>query len=395
MLLPITVIACTGEDEQATSDLAGTATVSTTATSTPSPSPSPSIIAGLENATLVFLRGDTDPDYPMAGEIWLSAADGSNARQITPANVASSYVGLVRSNSGADLLYYLTQDAEGNTSIHSGDLNTGETVPLLSYADVPKYYFADISPDGRYVVHTQPLGLDMYDLTTGGSTTLLQSGSAADCAAYVFEECYRAIDPHWSQDGRLLKVVHTVYEGSWAEVVDPFQSPVVVFTPGGRSSPHNGFWSPASDALCAQGIGLAGSSGLYLLEYPDWEARNLIPEFEDSATNPGARTVVDCDWAGPATIAYLVTAEIPSREGELYTLDRVTGETRLIVKLATDSCCTGNVEALPDAPVAIAQILGSAGNLSVWSQPRLVVLETGVVTPILQEGDFILDSFSR
>src|SRR6266487_2434912 len=142
ILLAITTAGCT-EDEQATGSPTSTGTISTAA-----PSASAVTLPGLSDVTLVFLRGDTDPNYPMAGEVWVSDGDGSNARQVTPTGIAASYLRLGQSNSGASLLYYITQDAEGNTVIYSTDLDTGERLLMLSYADIPGYYFADISPDG-------------------------------------------------------------------------------------------------------------------------------------------------------------------------------------------------------------------------------------------------------
>jgi len=395
LLLATTMVACTNEDEQATGSPTSTGTIST-ATPTAAPSASAVTLPGLSDVTLVFLRGDTDPNYPMAGEVWVSDGDGSNARQVTPTGIAASYLRLGQSNSGASLLYYITQDAEGNTMIYNTDLDTGERLLMLSYADIPSYYFADVSPDGRYVVHTQPLGLDIYDFVTGSNATLFQSGSGTDCVANVLAQCYRAIGPDWSPDGRLLKVVHSVYEGGWAEVVDPFQSPVSVLTAGDRAYPHNGSWSPDSDALCAQGIGLAELSGLYLLESPDWEARNLFPEFEDYTINPDSRQVIACDWLNPSEVAFMTMRERP-REGELHIFNRDTGQSRLVTTLPEGTgCCGGTIVALPDTSYAVAQVLQLVGGQEFHlSQPAVVDVRTGATQHILQMDDIILDILPR
>jgi len=310
--------------------------------------------------------------------------------------MVTSYVSLISSKSGGHLLYYMSQDNEANTTIYSADLDTGDTVLVLSYRDIPDHYFADVSPDGRYIIYTQPLGLDMYDLGTGGSVTLLKSGSVPDCLANVLAECYRAIDPDWSPDGRLLKVVQSVYEGSWVEVVDPFQSSIAVPTAGDRAYPHNGRWSPGGDALCAQGIGLAELSGLYLLESPDWQARNLFPEFEDHTINLDSRQVTACDWLNQSEVAF-VTMRAQPTEGELHLFNRDTGQSRLITTLPEGTgCCGGTIAAVPGTSYVVAQILQVAGGQNfLWSQPAVVDVGTGETLHILEMDDIILDAFSR
>ncbi len=346
---------------------------------------------------LLLLRGDSDPQYPAAGAIWISDLAGVNARQVTPEGVPAAFIGLVKSKTGETLVYYATQDAEGNTTVYSANLATSETASVLAYRDVPGFYYADISPDGQYIVHTQPAGLDMYDLTTGTSTTLFESGNGPDCLAGRLEQCYRAISPNWSPDGRLVTVVHTIYEGGWAEVVDPFQTPIAVLTTGDRSYPRMAKWSPGSDAICAYGVGLGEASGLYLLESPDWEARNLFPEFEDYTVNPDSRTLVACDWVSPNEVAFLTMVERPQRGGELHLFDRVTGQSRLIVQLPDGTgCCGGIIAAVPGTSYVVTQLLRDEGGPSfLWSQPAVVNLETGETKHILQKEDIILSAFAR
>jgi hypothetical protein len=395
LLLAAITIACTGDGEQPTGDPTAGSPVSTATPPSPA-SPSPRTLEGLGDVTLVFLRGDVSPEYPQAGAIWTSGLNGANANQVTPTDVAASFVGVHESNSGAHLLYYMTQDADGKTTIFSTDLDTGETVLVLSYMDIPNYYFADVSPDARYIAHTQPLGLDMYEVATGNNTTLFQSGSGAECSANVLEQCYRAIAPEWSPDGRLLRVVHSVYEGGWVEVVDPFQSPVVVFTAGDRSYPHNGRWSTESDALCAQGIGLAELSGLYLLESPNWEARNLFPEFEDYTINPDSRQVIACDWLNGSEVAFLTMKENP-REGELHIFNRKTAQSGLVTTLPEGTgCCGGTVSAVPETSYVLAQVLQiEDGPHFPLTRPALVDTRTGEKHDILQTDDIVLAVFAR
>lgn len=349
---------------------------------------------GLGGARVVFIRGAGAAEFPARGSIWVSDLAGSNARQITPEGVAARFVRVIDAKSGARQLYYLSQDAEGNTSLYEADLDTGQTSVVLTYRDIPEHYYADVSPDGRYVVHTQPLGLDMYDLATGETVTLFRAGSGPDCQAGVIAECYRAIAPDWSPDGRLLIVVHSVYEGGWAEVVDPFRSPPAVLTAGDREYPSQASWSPAGDAACAYGQ-YADVSGLYLLEAPDWEARNLFPQFEDPTANPEGRSVVDCAWISRDRIAYLAVRQTPNNQGELYILDRRSETSRLVATLAdATSCCTGNLTVLAGGRLAITQFFVLEGSASKWSRPFAVDLETGAGTPVLEEGDFLVAMFS-
>lgn len=345
--------------------------------------------------TVVFLRGQADPQY-LTGAIWISDLDGANAKRVTPEGARASYVGLAVSKSGGTLIYFATQDAEGSTTVYDADLDTGKIAPVLTYPDIPDYYYADVSPDGRYLVHTQPLGLDMYDFATGTNATLFQSGSGPDCLANVIEQCYRAIAPDWSPDGRLLSVTHSVYEGGWAEVVDPFQTPPTVFTAGDRSYPRVVAWSPGSDAVCAQSVGLGDPSGLYLLESPDWEARNLFPEFEDYTANPDSRQVVGCDWVNANEVAFLTMVERPQRQGELWVYNRGTGDSALIVTLPEGTgCCGGVVVAVPGTDHVIAQVLQDEGGSDFpWSQPAVVNVRTGETYHILEKDDIILDAFS-
>ena len=371
-----------------TASLRWNATASVTASSRPTESPVDPADAGI-----VFLRGQSDPQY-LTGAIWLSNLDGTNARQVSPEGVRASYVGRVASKSGSTLVYYAIQNAEGITTIHTTNLDTGETAAVLSYQDYPDHYSTDISPDGRYLVHTGPVSLDMYDFTTGSSVTLFESGSRLDCLANVIEECYRSIDPDWSPDGRLLKVVHGVYEGGWSEVVDPFVSPPSVLTTGDREYPLQAFWSPAGDAACAYGQ-YGDLSGLYLLESPDWEARNLFPEFEDYTVNPEGRGVVDCDWMSNDQLAYLTVRQTPRNEGEIYVFDRKSGTSTLIATLPdATSCCTGNLTVTPDGQLAVTQFLVFEGTTSKWSRPFVIDIETGAGVHVLEQGDVVVAAFS-
>jgi hypothetical protein len=386
-LLVAAVIAACNEDAELP---AGSETATPVAPSLTSVTPTgpPTTPAG----KLIFLRDQPDPNY-LHGAIWISDLDGSNARQVSPAGVNASYIGNRRSEANGFLIYYAIQDGTGTTTLYSAALDSGENTVALTYPDTPDYYSAHISPDGRYLVHTTPLSLDMYDFATGQTVTLFTWGSGPDCLANVFEQCYRAVSPEWSPDGRLLKVIHTVYEGGWAEVVDPFASPVAVLTEGNRSYPHNGTWSPGSDALCAQGIGLAELSGLYLLEHPDWEARNLFPEFEDWTINPDSRQVLFCDWLNENEVAFATVAELPETRGEVWLYDRATGQSRLITTIPeANGCCGGSIAAVPESDWVITQGLRHTSTDFVRTQPTVVDVRTGGKRHILREGDLILDA---
>src|SRR2546425_9897161 len=99
ILLAITTAGCT-EDEQATGSPTSTGTIST-ATPTAAPSASAVTLPGLSDVTLVFLRGDTDPNYPMAGEGWGRDRHRRNARQVTPPGVPGPHLRLWQANTRA------------------------------------------------------------------------------------------------------------------------------------------------------------------------------------------------------------------------------------------------------------------------------------------------------
>jgi hypothetical protein len=137
-------------------------------------------------------------------------------------------------------------------------------------------------------------------------------------------------------------------------------------------------------------------SGLYLLESPDWEARNLFPEFEDYTINPDGRQVMACDWLNQSEVAFVTMREGP-REGELHVFNRDTRQSRLIATLPEGTgCCGGTIAAVPETSYVVAQLLRDEGGPHfVWSQPAVVDVRTGETQHVLQMEDIIVDVFSR
>jgi hypothetical protein len=404
----LAAIACGDEDEEAAVDTATPSSATPESTTdpaetasdatTPTPSSQPTAeglgyVPSVDDFWIVFIRGDTSPEAPLAGEIWVSRADGSDARQIFPGDVPVAFSGLGELPDGTDMVYLTSLNSETNRGSFAVGVADGVGLLNHSYEDLPGLVNAARSADGRYIAHSQPTGLNLYDTSTTERRTLFESGSGAECVAGDIAQCYRAFPMSWSPDGRLLLVTHSVYEGGWAEVIDPFTTPPTVHTTGSRDYPSAAVWSPDSDAACGHGQ-YADNSGLYLLEAPEWEAVNLIPDFEDYTVNTEARTVEACDWLDSNTIAYLVAKSGDVRDGELWIYERDSGQSTLLASLPDGTaCCGGRMATVPGAREVVTQLLKLDGNDIVWSQPALVDLETGTITHILQPGDIVVDAF--
>ena len=321
----------------------------------------------------------------------MSDLDGSNERQVSPPGIKTAPAGTSRTEVGGTYVYYISEDSDTDRSLWRFDPATSETTMLVQYQDTPGEFYGDVSPDGAHFAHTEPLGLDLYDFASATTKTLFAAGSGSDCVSGTIAQCYSWIAPQWSPDGKLLLVVHSVYEGGWVEVIDPFQSPPAVYTQGSREYPSGGEWSPDSSTVCAQGQ-YGNTSSLYLLEAPDWEARRVTGEYEDYTQNPDGHGVLDCGWLNDDTV-YLAERQQPQLEAEVNILFQNTGDTRLITTLPATSCCSGRLVVPDGGRVAVAQLYGGSSGGYGWLQPSEVNLDSGAATPILHEGDVIAGYF--
>jgi hypothetical protein len=286
-------------------------------------------------------------------------------------------------------------DGERERSLWSVDVDTGESARFIfSYEDWPKSYQAAVSPDGRYVAHARSDGLYLFDQSTGDTTLLLQGGNELECVNLVFSECERVTPSEWYPDGRKLLIQRLVYEGTWPEVLEPFNSPPLVLNPGDRSYPATGRVSPTGTAACGLGV-FAGLTGLFLMEEPDWIPHELFPAPTGGGPDPAVSAVAGCDWASGNEVVYLTfsTADGP---GGVNFFSRTGSSFSTIIELPeAPDCCTGNIQVEPGAGFANFQFLVTAGQAAIWSRPTAVDLQTGEASSLLEDGDLILDTFVR
>ena len=386
-LIVLLALAC-GGGEEAPSPL----------TSTPTAAPSPTSAAPTSTpeverqARLVFVRPEVDAYWEPAGVIHMSdIGGGSDMVQLTPADVRATFVGLTEQN-GATILYYLAPDeARDVIDLEARDLATGETTTVASTerAEGEPYQVGRLSPDGRYVAWSHREGIDLLDLTTGGRRRIL-TGNHGACEGGALGDCYAYWLSAWAPDGRLLLVRKTFWEGGVALVVDPFQdaprelgqAPVA-----GNLAPEIAVWSPTSDAWCGYGH-YEAPSGLYLSEQPDWQPRNLLPEYESMEPNAPWRDVTECVWLDEHRIAFVTaTTRVGGGAGQDST-------TVSIYDLEAAAVTTVGGLGSPMYPPQLFTVPGSSTDLVYndreGGQPGLLKTVHGGRSPILQPGDVVV-----
>ena len=380
-------IACQGGEEAPPTATSTPAAASSAVLATPSATP-----AAEPQPRLIFLRPEVDA-YGDVGVIFMSNdLAGSSAVQLTPADVRASFVGLAQVN-GTTNLYYLAPGETGNVfTLEARDLVTGETATLASIerADSEGYQVARLSPDGRYVAWSHREGIDLLDLTTDGRRRILTSNRGA-CEGGAVGQCHGYGAPSWSPDGRLLLVRKTFWEGGAAVVVDPFQEEPKELRGAvlGGLSAEIAAWSPTSDAWCGHGH-YDSPSGLYLSEKPDWQPRNLLPEYETYKAGAPRRDVNDCVWLDEHRIAFVtITTGLDAAESQYSTTVSIYDlETAAATLLADLGVAT--------SPVYAPQLFEVPGTTTLAfndrrsGQPGLLSTTDGARTSILQADDVVV-----
>jgi hypothetical protein len=367
-------------------------------TSTPTAAPSP--VSGAASATpeaegkprLIFLRPEVDA-YGDVGVIHMSDdLASSNVVQLTPADVRASFVGLSEDD-GTGTLYYMAEGETGNVfTLETRDLASGETTTLASIE--PREGVSpsgSLSPDGRYIAISYRDGIDLLDLTTDARRRILTNNLAA-CEGGALGDCYAYWVGAWSPDGDLLLTRKTFWEGGVAVVVDPFREvPQEIgpsFPPGERV-PEIATWSPTGDAWCGYGH-YETPSGLYLSEQPEWQLRNLLPEYETYESGAPWRNVADCVWLDEHRIAFVTFTTDPEGGGSEYstTVSIYDLETAAVTLLADFGTASSPVfwSALFEVPGANALVFNDRKS----GQPGLLSATDGARTPILQAGDIVV-----
>jgi hypothetical protein len=155
---------------------------------------------------------------------------------------------------------------------------------------------------------------------------------------------------------------------------------------GGDLAPFTAAWSPTSDAWCGHGH-YEAPSGLYLSRQPEWQPRNLLPEFYTPEPGVSWRSVTDCVWLDENRIAFVTAtthiggdASQDSTAVSIYDLE--TAAATLVAELGS-----------PMYPPQLFAIPGSNDlvyNDRAGGQPGLLKMAHGGHTLILQPGDVVV-----
>jgi hypothetical protein len=386
-LVVLLAIACQG-GEEAPSTLTSTSTVARspvtgTASATPEAGGKPHVI---------FLRPEVGDSGAQAGVLHISSdLSGSDAVQLTPSDVRASYVGLGE-RQGTIFLYYMAGGETDNVfTLEARDLASGETITLASIE--PREGVSpsgSLSPDGHNIAIGYRDAIDVLDLTTDARRRIL-TGNRAGCEGGAIAECYSYSAPAWSPDGRLLLIRKTFWEGGAAVVVDPFEEEPKELRAEVIGGPSVGIaaWSPTSDAWCGYGH-YDSPSGLFLAEQPEWQPRNLLPEYETYESGAPWRNVTDCVWLDEHRIAFVTITTDPEGGGSEYSasVSIYDLETAAATPLADLGGATSPVypPSLFVVPGATALVLNDRKS----GQPGLLSTTDVVRTPILQAGDIVV-----
>lgn len=381
---------------ETTEEPPSTQTPAATAAPTVSPAPTPQLPAG---AKAIFIEGNIET-FPPSGELWISGLDGSERRRITPAEVAATFAGVTRLESGGPLIYYVTSDDETVRSVWRVNLDSGEREAVLQFEGPDsRAGGAAVSPDGGYVAYAALDGLSVFDLATGERKSLLGGTVCPDNPAI---RCVYYMLPQWSADGRLVAVERGFAEGGSQTVVDPFSDPPQELIEANTGEgPMWGSWSASGESLCAYGL-YAASGGVYLAETPAWAWRNLLPDYENPNPNevpPIDRSATGCAWLADGRIAFTAvevnnltpTPGGPPEKHHLFAIDPKGGEPALLADLRAEGA--GYPRLLTDVGgtvVLVQDRIPVTGGASRGGQASLVDVSNGAMRPVLREGDYVV-----
>lgn len=380
----------------ATPPPSASATVTATATPTPSPSAAPGTAVPDEIAgeRIVFLRSAIP--YADAGELWISRVDGGDRERLSREGEVVKFAGIANDYaSGNETVYYVSLDGELERTLWALDHATGERTPVVAFeAFRDRLADAAVSPDGRYAVYADAQGIEMLDRSSGRTKHLLDNGSS-DCTG----SCFMHSRPRWSQDGRLVMVRKTFYEGGTTVVVEPFGVQIQTYTNDSAVGPWTAEWSTVGRALC--GFGSYGeASGLLVADAPDWEFANVVPG--NDADREEAVFVAACSWFDGSHVAYGANiwregesdvGPVPRISVQVRVHDLESGEDRIVDEFGgPEQTYSGELVAFPGTSLVVTQrSVDDDGNGSgEWTRPELIDVDTGERTWVLEEGDVLV-----
>ena len=386
-LIVLLALACGDGEEAPSTPTSAPSTVSSPTSVGPSATPEVE-----REPRLIFMRPEVDASGHSEGVIHMSDdLAGSSVVQLTPGDVRASFVGLAQENGTATLYYTAAGELSNVFTWEARDLATGETTTLASIEPAASQVSLNgrLSPDGRYIAWANDDGIDLLDLETDARRRILTSNF---CGRGAVGDCYGYVSPDWSPDGRLLLVRKTFWESGAAIIVDPFQEvpqEIGQSLPAGKTAAALAAWAPTSDAWCGYGH-FDSPSGLWVSRQPEWQPRNLLPEYE--ALEPGDpwRNVTDCVWLDEHRIAFVtVTTKLDEPETQYGATVSIYDLEAAAVTLLADFGLAPPTVSWPE----LFLVPGSdmlAFNDPKSGRPGLLNTTDGTRTAILEPGDVVV-----
>ncbi|MBI1886703.1 MAG: hypothetical protein HYS09_10405 [Chloroflexi bacterium] len=325
----------------------------------------------------------------------MSRLDGSGLTQLTPSNQKASFVGIAHQKS-ASLLYYIARIDGKTYALRKRDLTSDEITTILRIGAPRK---SDRPPtgslrhDGKFLAFHHHDGIDVIRLDTGRIWRVLTNDERGCEGPPGPAHCFGFFGPQWSPDGRLLLAQRIFYEGGDHVIVDPFsEAPDIIDL---DPATFAAAWSPSSHAVCHFGM-YAAPSGLYLSSGPEWQPRNLLPDYEIEDPDRPLRSLTACAWLDEWRIVFSSSSNgfRPPRS-QIKVSDVRTGR---ISSTATfhdnEQLFTRGVLVVPDGEFVITQFVppkpDRPDEVTEPNRPVLVNISTGNTTPILQPGDWVV-----